>query len=73
MANIKQNIVGITFFTKNIPSTNILNSKLHIKDEYTKLSNTSLTFFQRLKTFLKDLPCIFPTTKASETTIRICI
>ena len=48
ITNIKHNIIGIPFITKYIPTINILNSKLHIKDKYTKVKNTALTFFQRL-------------------------
>ena len=48
ITDIKHNIIGITFITKYIPSINILNSKIHIKDNYTKTKNTALTFFQRL-------------------------
>ena len=48
ITNIKHNIIGIPFITKCIPTINVLNSKLHIKDKYTKTKNTSLTFFQRL-------------------------
>ena len=48
ITDIKHNIIGIPFITKYIPTINILNSKLHIKDEYTKIKNTALTFFQRL-------------------------
>ena len=48
ITDIKHNIIGIPFMTKYIPTTNILNSKLHIKDKYTRTKNTSLTFFQRL-------------------------
>ena len=44
----KHNIIGIPFITKYIPTINILNSKLHIKDKCTKLKHTALTFFQRL-------------------------
>ena len=46
--DIKHNIIGIPFITKYIPKINILNSKLHIIDKYTRTKNTSLTFFQRL-------------------------
>ena len=46
--DIKHNIIGIPFITKYIPTINILNSKIHIKDKYTKTKNTALTFFQRL-------------------------
>ena len=48
ITDIKHNIIGIPFITKYIPTINILNSKLHIKDKYTKTKNTALTFFQRL-------------------------
>ena len=48
LIDIKHNIFGKPFITKYIPSINILNSKLHIKDKYTRTKNTSLTFFQRL-------------------------
>ena len=46
--DIKHNIIGIPFISKSIPTINILNSKIHIKDKYTKTKNTALTFFQRL-------------------------
>ena len=48
MADIKHNIIGIQFITKYIPTINILNNKIHIKDKYTRMKNTSLTFFQRM-------------------------
>ena len=48
ITDIKHNIIGIPFITKYIPTINILNSKLHIKDKYTREKNTALTFFQRL-------------------------
>ena len=48
ITDIKNNIIGIPFITKYIPTINILNNKLHIKDKYTKIKNTALTFFQRL-------------------------
>ena len=48
IADINHNIVGIPFITKYIPTINILNSKLHTKDKYTRMKNTALTFFQRL-------------------------
>ena len=48
ITDIKHNIIGIPFITKYIPTINILNSKIHIKDKYTKKKNTALTFFQRL-------------------------
>ena len=48
ITDIKHNIIGIPFITKYIPTINILNSKLHIKDKYTTIKNTALTFFQRL-------------------------
>ena len=48
ITDIKHNIIGISFISKYIPTINILNSKIHIKDKYTKTKNTALTFFQRL-------------------------
>ena len=48
ITDIMHNIIGIPFITKYIPTINILNSKIHIKDKYTKTKNTALTFFQRL-------------------------
>ena len=48
ITDIKHNIIGIPFITKYIPTIKILNSKIHIKDKYTKTKNTALTFFQRL-------------------------
>ena len=46
ITDIKPN--GIPFISKYIPTINILNSKIYIKDKYTKAKNTALTFFQRL-------------------------
>ena len=48
ITDIKQNIIGIPFISKYIPTINILNSKILIKDRYTKTKYTALTFFQRL-------------------------
>ena len=48
ITDIKHNIIGIPFITIYIPTINISNSKIHIKDKYTKTENTTLTFFQRL-------------------------
>ena len=48
ITDIKHNIIGIPFITEYVPTIYILNSKLHIKDKYTRMKNTSLTFFQRL-------------------------
>ena len=48
ITDIKHNIIGIPFISKYIPTINILNSKILIKDKYTKTKNTALTFFQRL-------------------------
>ena len=46
--DIKHNIIGIPFISKYIPTINILNSKILIKDKYTKTKDTSLTVFPRL-------------------------
>ena len=48
ITDINYNIIGIPFITNYIPTKNIINSKIHIKDNYTKTKNTALTFFQRL-------------------------
>ena len=48
ITDIKHSMIGIPFITKYIPLINILNSKVYIKDKYTKTKNTALTFFQRL-------------------------
>ena len=53
ITDIKHNIIGIPFFTKYIPTINILDSKINIKDKYTRMHNTALTFFQRMN---KQLP-----------------
>ena len=34
--------------SKFIPTINILISKIHLKDKYIRMKNTSLTFYQRL-------------------------
>ena len=44
ITDIKHNIIGIPFITKNIPTINILNSKNHTKDKSTRMKNTYLTF-----------------------------
>ena len=48
ITDIKHNIIGIPFISKNTPTINILNSKILIKDKCTKTKNTALTFFQRI-------------------------
>ena len=48
ITDIKHNIIGIPFISKYIPTINKLNSKILIKDKYTKTKNTALTIFQRL-------------------------
>ena len=47
ITDIKQNIIGIPIITTHIPTINILNSRIHIKDKYTRMKNTALTFIQR--------------------------
>ena len=61
ITDIKHNIIGKPFITKYIPKTNILNSKIHIKDKYTKKNEKhSLNFLSKIKQtttiFLKILP-----------------
>ena len=48
ITDMKHNIIGILFITKYIPTKNILNSKIQVKNKYTRMKNTALTFFQRL-------------------------
>ena len=48
ITDVKHNIIGIPFITKYIPTINILNSELHLKNKFSKMKNTALTFFQRL-------------------------
>ena len=48
ITDIKHNIIGISFITKYIPTIDILDSKINIKDKYTRKQNTALTFFQRM-------------------------
>ena len=48
ITDINYNIIGIPFITKYIPNINILNSRIHVKDKYTRMINTALTFFQRI-------------------------
>ena len=48
ITDIKHNIIGIPIITKYIPTIDILNSKIHIKDKNTRMKNTALKFFQRL-------------------------
>ena len=60
ITDIKHNIIGIPFITKYIPTINILNSKTHIKDKYTKRKKHSLNILSKIEQtntiFLKILP-----------------
>ena len=48
ITDIKHNIIEIPFITKNIPTNNILDSKINIKDKYTRKQNTASAFFHRM-------------------------
>ena len=48
ITDIKHIIIGIPFITKYIPINIILDRKINIKDKYTRMQNTALTFFQRM-------------------------
>ena len=48
ITDIKQNIIGNPFITKYIPTINILDSKINMKDKYTRKHNTALACFQRM-------------------------
>ena len=71
---MKHKIVGKPFITKLIPANIVLNSKLYVKEKYTRINITSLTFFQRLNKqpphFNKILLYIQSKTQPLETTIR---
>ena len=41
ITDIKYDIIRIPFITKYIPTINILNSRIHIKDKYTRMKNTA--------------------------------
>ena len=44
----KHNNIGIPFILKYIPTIKILDTRINIKDKYTRMQNTALTFFQRM-------------------------
>ena len=48
ITDIKHNIIGIPFNTKYISTINISKSRIHIRDKYTRMKNTALTFYQRI-------------------------
>ena len=48
ITDIKHNIIGIPFITKSIATIIILDSKKKINDNYTKMQNIALTFFQKM-------------------------
>ena len=48
ISDIKNNIIGLPFITQYIPTIKILNSRIHIKDKYTRMKNTAFTLFQRI-------------------------
>ena len=77
ITDIKHNIIGIPFITKYIPTINISNSKIHIKDKYTRMGKHSFNILSKIKqtttSFLQISPFIQPGTKTPETTIRKCI
>ena len=49
ITDIEHNMNGIPFITKHIPTINILNSRIHIRDKYTRMKITASTFSQRIK------------------------
>ena len=44
ITDLKHNIFGIPFITKFTPTINISNSKIHVKDQNTRIKITELTF-----------------------------
>ena len=77
ITDIKHNVIGIPFITKYIPTINILNSKLHIKDKYTRTKKHILNILSKIKQtttiFLQVLPYLKSGTKIPDTNIRKCI
>ena len=73
ITDIKHNIIGIPFISKYIPTINISNSKIHIKDKYTKTKNTNPNILPKIKQtttiLLKILPHLQSATETLETTI----
>ena len=49
ITDIKHNIIGIPFITKYIPTINIVNSKIHIKDKYTKIKKYRFNILPKIK------------------------
>ena len=49
ITDIKHNIIGIPFISKYIPTINILNTKIHIKNKYTKTRKHSLNILPKIK------------------------
>ena len=41
ITDIKHNIIGIPLITKYIPTNNILDKKIDIRDKYTRMQNTA--------------------------------
>ena len=48
ITDIKHKTIGIPFITKYIPTINILDSKINVKDKYTRMHNTALKFLRRM-------------------------
>ena len=74
ITDIKHNIIGIPFISKYIRTINILNSKIQIKDKYTKNKKYSPNILPKIKQtttiLLKILSHLQSTTETPETTIR---
>ena len=60
ITDIRHKIIGLPFITNYIPTINILNGKIHIKDKYTKTKKHSLNILPKIKQkttiFLKIFP-----------------
>ena len=68
VTDIKNNIIGIPINTKYRPTINILNSRIHINDKYTRMNNTILTFFQRINKHIPFFSNFTPNTIRNENT-----
>ena len=60
ITDIKHNIIGIPFITKYIPNIKLLDSKIIMKDNYIRMQNTALTFFQRMNNYATFFSKFYP-------------
>ena len=59
ITDIKHNSIGIPIITKFIPTINILNSKIQVKDKYTRMKNTSFQSINKQSPFFSTFYPIY--------------